>query len=1222
MAMKKITGLFILFSFVFHNSLTAQTDTIIQRIVLIGDGGELTNGHHPVVDAIRKFVKLDNKTTVLFLGDNIYDAGLPDDQSSKYKAAKAVLDSQLSVADNTDARVIMIPGNHDWHNGKRDGYETIIREQVYFDIINKPNVEFWPKDGCPGPVAIDLGKDVTLLIFDSQWWLQKYDKPGIESDCDCKTNEELLTQIEDIANRNSKKLLLVASHHPFKSNSVHGGYFPLKQHIFPFTDIKKSLYIPLPVLGSIYPIARSVFGTPQDLHHPNYANMINKVSDAVKSHPNVVFAAGHDHGLQLIRDSSRNYIVSGGGCKTNRVSKGKKSLFAEQETGFAVLEVSKNKNVTVSFYTVTDSTRNEFSTTLLNFASLPEPTGDSASRIVNIPNIKYKDSFSISASDKYKPVHGLKKYVLGQNYRKTWTTPVNMKVFNLNKERGGFTILSFGGGKQTKSLRLKENKTGKEWVLRSVDKNPTKAIPENFRGTLAQDLVQQFNSASNPYAALTIPVLAKPLNIAVPHPELFFVPDDPSLGYYQPIFKNTVCMLEERDPSFDGSDTKSTAKVLNKLFEEADHRIDQESVLKARLLDIVIGDFDRHFDQWKWGTTDTGKGKIYYPIPRDRDQAYFFSDGALLKSASKKLLPFLAGFKKDIQKVEWLGYSAKDFDRLFLTTLDANQWRKAITDVQQKLSDDVIKDAVKKLPKEVYPIDGKTINDKLISRRNELQRAGMKYYRFISRQVNVVGSNQKEYFKVSNYGNGLEVKVYSRDNGNDTSFVMYDRVFERSSTREIRLYGLNDDDIFDIEKNTDSKIKLRIIGGKGNDTFNIKGNVKTLIYDMNVEGNYIQNNSHTKNRFSKDPPVNSYSILGFKYNDLRIPQFQFTANSDDGLLASVGFWKRTHGFRNEPYATDQKLSMFYSMTRGSVGFRYDGEFNHLTRNIDLLVKGESGYPEVTNFFGLGNSTKINSPTSSKYGYYRINYNYLELQTLIRRRFFENLQLMAGPYFYQYSNKYADNAGKILGNPSLIHLDSADVYSNKTYLGLKLAMKFDNRNSLVFPTRGILWNNEFVSAAGITKSSSPITKFTTDMTIYASLSDPARLVAVLGFGAGKIYNKSFEYFQALNIGNNEMLHGFRKNRYTGRSTAYASTELRFKLFDIKSYLAPGPFGLTGFYDVGRVWLPGERSKVWHSAYGGGIYFIPFNLFMVSASVGFSSDEKLFNFSVGTKINLDF
>src|SRR5688572_15639785 len=1217
MAMKKITGLYIFLFFGLPFSLYAQTDTISKRIVLIGDAGELTNGRHPVVEAVKQFIKLDKKTTVLFLGDNLYSTGLPDDQSEQYQAAKAVLDSQLSVAENTLARIIMIPGNHDWQNGGRDGYQYIIREQLYVDLLNKPNVQFQPKDGCPGPVEIDLGNDVTLVIFDSQWWIHAYEKPGIESDCDCKTTDELLTQIEDIVTRNSKKLVLFACHHPFKSNSVHGGFFQLKHHVFPFTDVKPNLYIPLPVIGSIYPIARSVFGTPQDLSHPNYANMINEVTLAVKSHPNVVFVAGHDHGLQLIQDSSYNYIVSGGGCKINRVSKGKNSLYAESGRGFAVMEVSTNKNVTVSFYTVTDSVRNPFGTTLLNFASLPEPTGDSATREVNIPNIKYKDTVNISASDRYQPVSGLRKFVLGQNYRHEWTTPVNMKVFNVAVENGGYTILSLGGGKQTKSLRLRDKK-GKEWVLRAVDKNPTKALPEDFRASFAGDLVQEFNSAAHPYAPLTIPDLAKPLNIAVPHPQLYFVPDDPALGFYRPLFKNTVCLLEERDPSFDATDTKSTAKVFDKLVDENDHRADQFAVLRARLLDILLADFDRHFDQWKWATNDTGKGKLYYPIPRDRDQAYFYSEGKLMQASTRNLLPFLAGYRKEIVQVNWLNFAARDFDRLFLTDLDEKEWKETIAEVQQKLNDSVIANAFKKLPPEVYPYSGKAMTEKFINRRNALTTAGLTYYQFLSREVNVVGSNQKEYFKVSNHGNGLQVRVYAREKGTDTSFIMYDRIFEPSNTNEIRLYGLNNDDLFEIDENARSRIQIRIIGGKGNDTFNIKGSVTALLYDMNVEGNYIQNTGRkTKNRFSKDPPVNSYTILGFKYNKTNFPAIQIAANSDDGFIVGAGFSRRTYGFRNEPYATDQKFGAFYSVSRNSFRFKYDGEFNHITRNLDLILRGDVGYPRITNFFGLGNSTKFDE--SKGYDFYRTKYRAVELQILFRERLFERLQLMAGPYFFHYWNKYSDNTSTILGKPW--NVDSADVYTKKTWLGVKFVMKFDNRNNEIFPTRGVIWNTEFVATAGLNESSKTFTKLLSDMTIYASLSDPAKLIGVVSFGGARIFNKTFEYFQASNIGGSN-LHGFRANRYMGKSSLYASAELRFKLFELKSYIVPGPVGLLGFYDIGRVWLDGENSKAWHPAYGGGFYFIPYNRFMISAFAGFTPDERLYNFTVGTKINLSF
>ncbi|MGH2552187.1 MAG: BamA/TamA family outer membrane protein, partial [Chitinophagaceae bacterium] len=172
------------------------------------------------------------------------------------------------------------------------------------------------------------------------------------------------------------------------------------------------------------------------------------------------------------------------------------------------------------------------------------------------------------------------------------------------------------------------------------------------------------------------------------------------------------------------------------------------------------------------------------------------------------------------------------------------------------------------------------------------------------------------------------------------------------------------------------------------------------------------------------------------------------------------------------------------------------------------------------------------------------------------------------------------------------------------------------------TRGIRWDNEWTALAGLKKGSDNFASFTSNMSIYISQGDPAKIIAVVGLGYGHIYSKQFEYFQAMDLGANNNLHGFRKNRYSGKSSAYGSLEFRIKLFDINSYLMPGPFGLTAFYDVGRVWLKGENSKQWHSALGGGFYFIPFNQFIIAASAGISGKDKLLSFNLGTKIGLTF
>lgn len=1200
--------------------LHAQKDTISQRIILIGDAGILNKGRHPVVDAVRNLIPLDNKTTVLFLGDNLYEKGLPGEEFTTYKSYRSVLDSQVAIADGTPAKVYMIPGNHDWENGHRDGLETVIREQQYVDFLLKKNVKFLPEEGCPGPIAINLGDDVTIIVFDSQWWIHPFDKPGIESDCDCKTKDELVTKIAELAAKNAKKLVILACHHPFKSNGAHGGFFTLKQHLFPFTDIFPSAYIPLPLLGSVYPIVRKVYGTPQDLKHPVYGDMISEISVAIKNAaPNIIFAAGHEHNLEHIKDSSYHYIISGGGSKVQRVSTSRKSLFTAATQGFSVLEVSVNKNVSLTFYSVNDdSVRKIYSAPLLNFSKIPEKFLDSSSFRGDDPFLKYKDTITTPAGQIYKPVSGLRKFFLGQNYRPEWATPVNMKVFNLRKEKGGFIIESFGGGKHTKSLTLKDN-NGKRWVLRSVDKGETESVPTVFQGAISSDIIIDLNSASLPYAAITVPELAKPLNIPVAHPELFFVPDDPAFGFYRKLFAGKVCMLEEKDPAPDSLKTKSTATVFNNILSENDYRPNQPAVLKARLLDMLIGDWDRHFDQWKWIEQDSANRTIYSPVPKDRDQALFNSDGLLTKLISGRVMPFLKGFKQDIHDIDWLGYTARDFDRIFLTELDEKDWKRSIAFVSEKLTDSVIRNAVHKLPPEVFPFNGEKIIQKMIARRDALSKRAIDYYNFISRKVNVVGSNRKEYFKVSNFAEGLQVRVYARERGNDTSLIMYDRIFNPAVTKEIRLFGLNDDDLFDIDSTASSRIKFRIIGGKGNDTFDIRGQVENLLYDLTADGNYIKNNSRSKNRFSRNPPVNDNTITGFNYNTSSFPDLMFSYNSDDGALAGVGFSKTTYGFRNLPYASDQKFAALYSM-RGAYQLYYRGEFNHVTRNWDVLVQGNLLQPALRNFFGLGNNTKL-SP-DRPYDFYRNRYRSFEMQALLRQRYFDKLHLMIGPYYYQYSNHFKENTGNVMTNPRQVGLDSTDIFSKKAYLGGKLALHLDNRNSELFPTRGVHWDNEFVCVAGIKKGSDNFSSLTSHMSIYISQGDPAKLVTVLAFGAGHIFSKNFEFFQALDIGTGEGLHGFRKNRYAGTSMAYASLELKLKLFDVNSYILPGPFGITGFYDIGRAWLKGERSKQWHSALGGGFYFIPFNRFVITASAGVAGKDRLLSFNIGTKIGLTF
>jgi hypothetical protein len=1195
-------------------------DSLQATIVLIGDAGQLIKGKTPVISAARKTIPFDKKTTVVYLGDNLYKTGLPDDIAPDYEAKRAILDSQILIAKGSDAKVYFIPGNHDWQNGGRSGYEYMVRQQEYIDNFGENNVKFFPKDGCPGPVEINITPDVVLLIVDSQWWLHPYDKPGIESDCPHKTKQEVIAQIGDLLAKNSKKLVLFTFHHTIRSYGIHGGYFTLKQYLFPLTDAIKNAYVPLPFIGTIYPITRSVFGTSEDMKHPYYQQFINDMNNVVKDHQNVIFASGHEHTLQLIKDTGYYYIVSGAGSKATRVSPNKNKLFGTEAYGFATLEISKNKNVKSTFYTVdvdSNTVTKAYEQDLLNFSTLPTP--DNPEDTQRVVEYAFKDSVVISASDKYKNPSGFRRTVLGNNYRQEWSTPITLKEFNVRKQNGGFKIVSLGGGMQTKTLRL-QDKNGKEWVLRSVDKDPQKAIPENLRNTIAKDIAQDLISSDYPYAPLIAEHLAKASGIITSKPQFFFIPDDPALGFYRPLFANTVAELEEREPTPDNSDTRSSAKVISKMFEDNDHTVNQPEVLKARLLDNLIGDWNRHPDQWRWGITDTGKGRTYYPIPRDRDHAFYYSDGLLIRYFSKGLFPYLQGFKHNISSVKWLNYQSRDFDRFFLNQLDEKQWRSTIDSFVNKLPDNVIDESVKKLPPEIYAFGAQSMAGKLKSRRNILKEEALRYYTFLAKDVNIVGSNENEYFKVTQAGNGLQVTVRGRIKGSDTGFVMYNRVFNQRRTREIKLYGLNGNDKFEVADNVKSNIKLRVIGGKGQDTFNIRGHIKNRVYDLASEKNVMQQANISNVHFSDDPAVNNYRSTGFNYNTFSFPNINVAYNPDDKLLIGIGFSSKTYGFRNDLFATSQRLSTLYALSGNAYQVKYQGIFNSLIATYDVVANAEYMDPALNNFFGLGNSS-VKVPRKS-FDFYRARYKYMQADLLLRKRLNDVVNVSLGPTWFHYWNKLENNKNRILANPALIGLDSADVYSQKYYAGGKLKIDINYIDNEFFPTRGVVWNTEFSALQTLNKNSNSITKLSSHMQVYAPLREADKAVAVLRMGGGHIFSKNFEYFQALNIGANNFVRGFRKNRFSGSSMLYTSFELRLKLFKSQSYILPGNVGLIGFTDIGRVWLKGENSDKWHSSYGGGFYYAPFNLFLISATVGISPEDNLFNFSIGSKFNVTF
>ncbi|RYD55446.1 MAG: hypothetical protein EOP56_16185 [Sphingobacteriales bacterium] len=407
------------------------------------------------------------------------------------------------------------------------------------------------------------------------------------------------------------------------------------------------------------------------------------------------------------------------------------------------------------------------------------------------------DSVIAPASYFYKEPTFTIRALSGRNYRNIWSTPVKMKVFNIKTEKGGFKIEKLGGGFQTKSLRMKD-KNGVEWVLRTVDKDVAGILPGFLRNTFVHRTFQDLISSAYPYAPLTITDMAKATGVITPEPELFYVPDDPAMEPHRAVFANTVCYLERREPTPDYSNAEDTEEMLEDLA-KAKITLDQHAVLRARLLDMLLADWDRHEGQWRWGKRDSAGKSFYYPIAVDRDQAYFRSTGALVKVMGISTVPHMRGFSEDTDHLRELNFKSHSFDRLFTNALGAEDWQQHINTFRSQLTDDVILNAVKKLPAEIYQIDGQKLFTTLKKRRDDMADDAMRYYRFIATDLYYALEDAPETIELSDNGNTVLMTVR-----NDKETV-YTRNLNPKETKKVHIFHMKENDVLKVNS---SKIKV------------------------------------------------------------------------------------------------------------------------------------------------------------------------------------------------------------------------------------------------------------------------------------------------------------------------------------------------------------------------------------------------------------------------------
>ena len=315
-------------------------------LFLIGDAGKPDSAGDPVLaELARQAAEAPRGSAILFLGDNLYPRGLPAPDDPERAEMERRLLAQLAVTRKSGLKTVFVPGNHDWARMGADGWNAVRRSGEFIRERGMGLAVQEPGGGCPGPAVVDIGETFRLLLIDTEWWIRKprYAKPrDAASGCPTYTEDAVTARLSQLLRESGGRQVIVAGHHPLATAGEHGGHFPVLTHLFPLRAIRKWLWIPLPGLGSIYPLARADGISSEDLSGRANERMRAAFGRAFEGHPPLLYAAGHDHNLQVFRGPGARYsVVSGAGIAEHEggVGWGRGAVFASDAAGFMRLDV-------------------------------------------------------------------------------------------------------------------------------------------------------------------------------------------------------------------------------------------------------------------------------------------------------------------------------------------------------------------------------------------------------------------------------------------------------------------------------------------------------------------------------------------------------------------------------------------------------------------------------------------------------------------------------------------------------------------------------------------------------------------------------------------------------------------------------------------------------------------------------------------------------------------
>jgi len=806
------------------------------------------------------------------------------------------------------------------------------------------------------------------------------------------------------------------------------------------------------------------------------------------------------------------------------------------------------------------------------------------------------DSVSITPSTKYDRWAIIELFE-GGGHRDLWALPITVEEADLGSlGGGGLTPIRQGGGFMSHTLHMR-GADGREYVMRSVDKFPAQGLAPELRGTIVADIAQGVVASLHPTGALVAAPILEAAGILHATPTYYRMPDDPRLGEFREAFAGLLVLFEERPrdgrdggPSFAGAtEIHNTANFLDAMERTPRNRLDAREFLRARLIDLLLGDRDRSVNNWLWARFEDGEDHVWRPIPRDRDQVFVLFDG-LAKVATRLMDPRFVKFGEDYPSIVGLTRNAWDVDRPLLTSLEDEEWDEVVAQLKGSLSDEVIEDAVRRLPGSHYAAAGEELTRILKVRRDNLHEAAAGLYAIVAAHADVHLTDHDESVLVERLPDGsvlVEATELSDDGSARTGEPYYSRTFRPGRTEDVRIYAHGGDDVFRLRGGGDDAVRIRIMGGGGIDGVEVLdgANVGRLdFYD-----------DHDTDRVS---PAGAISTRSFRprtplywpgvgtgagtpdFGRSTIPVGVVGYSGDKGLLVGGGFARTGYGFAVTPFRYRLGAQIGWATGPARPAALVDYELRDEARGLWLEAHGLSTPLSLLRYHGFGNETAGSAPDA----FYDPEHVLHQLQGMLY--YSRNRKISVGVG----ANLSFMNSDTTAQSESLLAEDRPYGSGGFAQVGILSEVRIDTRDNPRTPTSGVmmtLGGSFYPSVMDVTQGS--YSDGHIEVSAYVSPAESSSPTLAVRAGGRKVFG-TYPFSKGAVLGGIETVRGLPDHRYLGDAVAYGNAEIRTHLFHT-SFFLPLRFGGLAFVDVGRVFLEGEDSDTWRAGYGGGLWVAP-------------------------------